>query len=132
MQDPQTGQLIGAACKIGRLFELSSLHLPSTVSAATPSRSPSTTLSLWHSRLGHASVSCIRSLATSGQLGSVEFESFDCVACQLGKQSALPFNNSDTISFAPFDLVHSDVWGLAPIPTMGGSRYFVIFVDDFS
>jgi transposase InsO family protein len=37
-----------------------------------------------------------------------------------------------TISSAPFDLVHSDVWGPAPIPTMGGSRYFVIFVDDYS
>jgi hypothetical protein len=132
VQDPQTRQLIGTACKIRRLFELSSLHLPLTVSAATTFWSPSTTLSLWHSRLGHASVSRICSLATSGQLGSVESESFDCVACQLGKQSALPFNNSDSISSALFDLVHSDVWSLAPIPTMGGSCYFVIFVDDYS
>jgi hypothetical protein len=59
-------------------------------------------------------------------------ESFDCVACQLGKQSALPFNKSDSVSSNPFDLVHSDVWGPAPIPTMGVSRYLVIFVDDFS
>jgi hypothetical protein len=85
VQDSQTGHLIGTANKIGRLFELSSLNLPRTVSATTPSQSPSTTLNLWHSHLGHASISCIRSLATSGQLGYVEFESFDCVACQLGK-----------------------------------------------
>ena len=70
---------------IGCLFELSSLHLPPTMFAATPSWSSSTTLSLWHSCLGHASVSCIRSLATSGQLGFIESESFDCVACPLGK-----------------------------------------------
>jgi hypothetical protein len=37
-----------------------------------------------------------------------------------------------TISFSPFDLVHFDVWGPMPIPTMGGSCYFVIFVDDYS
>ena len=90
VQDPQTGQLIGTARKIGRLFGLSSLNLPLTVSAATPSRSPSTTLSLWHSRLGHASASRIHSLATSGQLRSVKFESFNCVACRLGKQNVLP------------------------------------------
>jgi hypothetical protein len=46
VQDPQTRQLIGTARKVGRLFELSSLHLPPTVSAATPSQSPSTSLSL--------------------------------------------------------------------------------------
>jgi hypothetical protein len=82
--------------------------------------------------LGHASISRVHSLAICGQLGFVGSESFDCVACQLGKQSALPFNKSDYVSSSPFDLVHSDVWGPVPIPTMGGSRYFVIFVDDFS
>jgi hypothetical protein len=80
VQDPQTGQLIGTTCKIGHLFKLSSLHLFPTVSTATPSWSPSTILSLWHSHLGHASISHIRSLATSGRLGFVESESFDCVA----------------------------------------------------
>ncbi|KAL3498699.1 hypothetical protein ACH5RR_041431 [Cinchona calisaya] len=31
-----------------------------------------------------------------------------------------------------FDLVHLDIWGPSPPTTMGGSRYFIIFVDDFS
>jgi hypothetical protein len=63
VQDPQTGQLIGTARKVGRLFELSSLHLLPIVSAAIPSWLPSTTLSLWHSCLGYASVSRVSSLA---------------------------------------------------------------------
>ena len=57
---------------------------------------------------------------------------FDCTSCHFGKQTKLPFNNSDSFSFAPFDLIHSNIWGPAPIPTEGGFRYFVIFVDDFS
>jgi hypothetical protein len=36
------------------------------------------------------------------------------------------------LSSAPFDLVHSDIWGPALVPTEGGSRYFVIFLDDYS
>ena len=52
--------------------------------------------------------------------------------CQFGKQTVLPFNNSVYHALSPFDLIHSDVWGPSPISTSGGSRYFVIFVDDFS
>jgi transposase InsO family protein len=51
---------------------------------------------------------------------------------QFGKQTNLPFNNSDSFSSALFDLIHSDVWGPAPFSTERGSCYFVIFVDDYS
>ena len=54
------------------------------------------------------------------------------MSCQFSKQTKLPFNKSDFISSTPFDFVHSDVWGLAPFTTEGGSRYFVIFVDEYS
>ena len=52
--------------------------------------------------------------------------------CQFGKQTSLPFNNNVSHALSSFDLIHSDVWGPSPISTPGGSRYFVIFVDDFS
>ena len=55
-------------------------------------------------------------------------ENFDCVSCQLGKQPALPFNFSESISTDIFNLIHSDVWGPSPISSIGGSRYFV---DDY-
>ena len=55
------------------------------------------------------------------------------MSCQFGKQTKLPLNNSDFFfSSAPFDLVHNDVWGSAPFTTERGSRYFVIFVDDYA
>ena len=52
--------------------------------------------------------------------------------CQFGKQMLFHFNNSVSHVLSPFDLIHSDVWGPSSITTLGGSRYFVIFVDDFS
>ena len=52
--------------------------------------------------------------------------------CQFGKQTALPFNNSFFHALSSFDLIHYDVWGPSSIYTPGGSRYFVIFGDDFS
>jgi hypothetical protein len=117
------------------MFELTSLHLPST-----PTSPPSQVahiasffpLSLWHLRLGHVSVQKLRSLISSGFLGQIKHDSVDCVSCQLAKQPALSFNNSDSFSHASFDLIHSDIWVPSPTTTVCGSKYFIIFVDDFS
>jgi hypothetical protein len=81
---------------------------------------------------GHASSSRVQQLVFRGLLGPVSKDNFDCVSCQLGKQLALPFHNSEFMSIGIFDLIHSDVWGPSPINSIGGSRYFVIFVDDYS
>ena len=133
MQDSQTGQIVGTSRKVVRLFELIFLHLPSSrLSASTTLEQSTYSLALWHSRLSHASISRVKQLVSRGLLGSVSNKSFDCMPCQFGKQTALPFNKSVSHSLSSFDLIHFDVWGPSPISTSGGSRYFVIFVDDFS
>ena len=113
---------------------MDNLHLPlvapvSVAAAVVVSSIPS--LALWHAQLGYASSSRVQQLASRGLLGSVSTENFDCVSCQLGKQSALPFNSSESISTDIFDLIHSDVWGPSPVSNICGSRYFVVFVDDY-
>ena len=65
-------------------------------------------------------------------LGQVKHDSVDCISCQLAKQPALSFNNSDSFSHVSFDLIHFDILGPSPIATIGGFKYFVIFVDNFS
>ena len=133
VKDSQMGQIVGTAHKVKRFFELIFLHLPSSrLSAFVVSGQNTYFLVLWHSRLGHASISKVKQLVSSGLLGSVSNKSFDCMPCQFGKQTALPFNNSVSHALSSFDLIHYDVWGPSPISTPSGSRYFVIFVDDFS
>jgi hypothetical protein len=87
-------------------------------------------IQLWHRCLAHSSIGKLRPLVSQVYLGYVTNESLDCIACQTAKQPALSFNNSTSISVSPFELMHSDIWGPAPTPTMGGSRYFVLFIDD--
>ena len=131
VQDPRMGQVLGTGCKVGRMFEVHDLKIPlQVVSTAATTTIPSP--DLWHAHLGHPSLSHLQLLVSQGYLGSVQFQNFDCTSYHFGKQTKLPFNNKDSFSSTPFDLLNSDIWGPAPVPIEGGSRYFVIFVDDFS
>ena len=124
-------QMLRIGRKVGRMFEVHDLKIPSqvvSIVATTTTSSPD----LWHARLGHLSLSHLQLLASKDHLGSIQFQNFDCTSCHFGKKTKLPFNKSDSFSSAPFDLIHSDIWGPTPIPIKGGSKYFVIFVDDFS
>ena len=56
VQDPRTSQVLGTGRKVGRMFEVHDLKMPSQVVSAVATIA---TLSpdLWHARLGHTSLS---------------------------------------------------------------------------
>ncbi|KAJ9547876.1 hypothetical protein OSB04_020419 [Centaurea solstitialis] len=132
IQDPKTKQILGKGRRVGRTLEVVYLRLPLSLSytnlTASISKIPS--FDLWHARLGHLSSARIQLLANSGFLGNITSNDVSCLSCKLGKHHALPFELNDYKSASALDLIHSDVWGPAPHPSMGGCRYFFIFVDD--
>ena len=136
VQDPRTQKLIGTDRRRGGLYVLDELRLPVGVAhtadlSSFRLSSKSSNFYLWHSRLGHVSASRLKYLASSGNLGNLQTHDIStCSGCKLAKFSALPFKLSKSLSVAPFDLIHSDVWGPSPFPTKGGSRYYVSFIDD--
>ncbi|KAG9442993.1 hypothetical protein H6P81_018847 [Aristolochia fimbriata] len=133
VQDPTSGKVLGTGRKVGRLFDLEALdtlsRFPLNYSFTA---SYDSAFTLWHSRLGHVSSRTLLKLISNGHLGSVSSTPLNCVSYKLGKHTVLSFNSSDTRASTPFDLIHSDVWGPAPISTTGGSTYYVVFIDDFS
>jgi hypothetical protein len=55
-----------------------------------------------------------------------------CDICRFSKQTRLLFTLSTSKTSQIFELVHSDVWGPAPITSYNNFRYYVTFIDDFS
>ena len=55
-----------------------------------------------------------------------------CKGCALGKNIKKPFPSSNNRSKEILDLIHSDVCGLMPVKYLGGSSYYIIFIDDYS
>ena len=59
--------------------------------------------------------------------------SLNCDLCQFAKFHRLSSSpRVNKRASAPFELVHSDIWGLCPVISQTGFRYFVTFVDDHS
>ncbi|KAJ9563285.1 hypothetical protein OSB04_008445 [Centaurea solstitialis] len=130
IQDPKTKQTLGVGRRVGRVLEVVYIRIPLQSHSVVASVSQPSSLDLWHDRLGHLSSSRIKLLASSGSLGHVTPSNISCLPYKLGKHHALPFEINESKSSCSFDLIHSDVWGPTPHPSIGGARYFVIFIDD--
>ena len=89
---------------------------------------------LWHTRLGypyfqvlHNAIPSLNVPHHTSQLGLIS-----CVQCLHGKMHRSPFPKSYFQAFAQFKLFHSDLWGLAPVTSVNGYQYYVLFVDHFT
>jgi hypothetical protein len=97
------------------------------------------TAKLWHRRFGHARFENLAKLA-EGKLavgvtvGAGEFrmeKSEVYEPCILAKQTRQPFPNGESESSGVLKLVHMDVCGPMEKRSMGGSRFFATFTDDY-
>lgn len=55
-----------------------------------------------------------------------------CSSYALEKCSKLAFVSTASITCKPLQLMHIDVWGPAPIRSVYGYRYYIIFIDDYT
>ena len=88
---------------------------------------------LWHQRFGHLGLENLKKVqGLVGGMEGVKLSEFTCDACVEGKQTK---NSSTTLpksSTRILEVVHSDVCGPIKPTSLGGNRYFVSFIDDFS
>jgi hypothetical protein len=95
-------------------------------------------LEFWYYHLGHLNVKSVNTLqnVVSGMKFDKCFCSISlllCEACIKGKQHRVAFpNKGGRRATEPLEIIHSDVCGPMRTTFMGGARYFVIFIDDFS
>lgn len=87
---------------------------------------------LWHQRLGHMSEKGMKMLVSKGKIPELkEVEVGFCEPCVFGKQKRVTFAKSGrTPKGEKLELVHTDVYGPTSVPSLGGSRYYVTFIDD--
>ena len=91
---------------------------------------------LSHKRLGHfhhIALLYIKKNNLVKGLPELEEESLKCVACQYGKQTRIPFRqNKAWRAIQSLQLIHTDVRGPMKTPSLNNSKYYIVFIDDYS
>ncbi|MDO7987387.1 hypothetical protein OC713_02560 [Sweet potato little leaf phytoplasma] len=126
----------GAIVKLKGKLEKGLYHLiDSTIvgTAAVTSLKEQQAAKLWHMRLGHVSEKGLMELNKQGLLGKGSIGSLElCEHCIYGKTTIVSFGKGKHTSKTILEYVHSDLWGPEKTPSLGGARYFLSIVDDFS
>ncbi|KAH9718762.1 hypothetical protein KPL71_022343 [Citrus sinensis] len=88
---------------------------------------------IWHLRLGHMSEKGLKILEKQGVLGDDKLGSLEfCEVCVLGKSSRTSFKTAVHNTKGTLDYIHSDLWGPSQTVSLGGVKYFLSFIDDYS
>ena len=131
----QEGKLHGMGSLVDKLYHLDCE--PVSVEHASVTCEQRKDVNLWHQRLGHLNERRLndiakKELATGIELPKMTRMSF-CEGCVEGKMHRKPFKSvGDVRSVRKLQLVHSDVCGPMQTESIGGHKYFVTFIDDYS
>jgi transposase InsO family protein len=99
------------------------------------------TAELWHRRFGHLGYDNLAKLVAKGMVNGINVKEQDvkaakdklCEPCVHAKQHRRPFPASTSTKVVkPLQLIHMDLMGPLPVPTLGGAKYVATFLDDFS
>ena len=90
---------------------------------------------IWHKRLGHFHHKGLQFLQRNDMvrgLPNLEEKFSTCNACLMGKQVRFPFKESTWRATEKLQPIHSDLCGPQATPSLNGSRYFIIFIDEYT
>ena len=128
IKDKQTNKVLSQGSKNKGLYRFND----SQFQAFYSSRQHIASDRVWHMRLGHPNDQVLKHLSTIKVISFNKLSQFLCEACQVGKTSKLPFSSSVFRSSRVLERIHCDVWGPAPVVSVQGFRFYVVFIDNYS
>ena len=89
---------------------------------------------MWHNRLGYMSAKGMKILIAKEELEGLKSADMGlCESCVMGKQKRVNFTITPREPKKVWlEMVHTDVWEPSPVSSLGGSRFYVTFINDFS
>ncbi|KAJ9547306.1 hypothetical protein OSB04_019849 [Centaurea solstitialis] len=121
-KDLKTGRVLSRHNSPGDLYSFTTPEPSSSAHLATSSTDQ------WHNCLGHLDTSFLDFFI----LVSLFLEPLSiCHSFQILKSKQLPFYDSHSTTFAPFDIIHCDLWK-TPISSTSGYKYYMVLINNFT
>ncbi|GBO20632.1 Retrovirus-related Pol polyprotein from transposon TNT 1-94 [Araneus ventricosus] len=97
-------------------------------------------LNLIHKRLCHVNIPIIKDMCKNKAVKglekvNIEMDNESCITCNVGKATRTSLKKNyvyKRVTKSVLDRVHMDLWGPAPVNSLGGSKYFLSIIEDFS
>lgn len=91
----------------------------------------------WHRRLAHAGEASIKEMLRLNLVDGLDVDGRCelggmCEDCIYGKHTAHPHSEKGKVETEVLERIHVDIWGPAPVQSVGGSRYLMVVVDGAS
>lgn len=122
----------------GKLYKLNTIKPRNEETCCIGKTIKQDSIELWHQRYGHLGYDNLKLLNDKEMVNGLNIDTKEavdriCEGCAMGKQHRKSFpKKSQSTTTRLLELIHSDVCGPMDVPSVGGSRYFVTFIDDFS
>ncbi|KAL6187297.1 hypothetical protein ACLB2K_038697 [Fragaria x ananassa] len=119
--------------KRGTLYFLQGSTLSGSAAVASSEVHKDDMTKLWHMRLGHMSERGMQILSQHDLLSGHKAKDLGfCEHCIFGKLHRRKFPKAIDRTKGTLDYIHSDCWGHSRVDSLGGHRYFVSMIDDYS
>lgn len=126
----KNGMFVGKGYALNGMFKLNVMVTNKMNNESSSSAYLLECSNVWHGRLGHVNYNSIKRLIKLEYIPKLNIDSnHKCPTCVEAKQTRLSFQTIKR-NTEPLDLIHTDVCDLKSIPTQGGNKYFITFIDD--
>ena len=131
VMDESGNKLISGVCTLDNCYGL----VPDANIVCNSIRFPNE--DLWHQWMGHASYKHLFIVSKHESILGIpklsRMSNMVCGPCQLGKQTKAKHPSTQTLATSRLlELLHLDLMGPTRTESLGGKRYFMVVVDDFT
>nr|GEV36290.1 retrovirus-related Pol polyprotein from transposon TNT 1-94 [Tanacetum cinerariifolium] len=125
-----SGWLLNKGYAMNGMFKLNVMVVKNEINKMNSSTYLIESSNVWHGRLGHVNFNSVCRLIKLNSIPNFYIDSKNkCKTCVEAKLTRTSFKSVKRKT-EPLDMVHTDICDLKSLPTKGGNKYFITFIDD--